>query len=226
MKPGLLALVLTALEVSAGVVSDAGIGYSIDLPANWVQVKTRDIQHHFKDGTSAYPSKISILKYAIDKADYPTPESWTQAQFIGYKLAVETSVFPFGSVAYFDSSQSRKLGPYWAPEAFSVMFPGDGQRTYCEFIRFCARGGHGYEIYAIGDSTDMMNRVDFYAGIIATVTLSEPVVSLAPAPSRRVAPGSLPILSRDARGRLLFRPEGSLRRATQVFGRPRPSDPP
>lgn len=226
MKSGVFALLLSALSISAGIVTDSGIGYSIDLPSNWVQVKTRDIQHHFKDGTGAYPSKVSIVRYAINPADYPTPEDWTQAQFIAYKLAVETSVFPFGSVAYFDSSRTRKLGAYWAPEAFSVMFPGDGQRTYCEFIRFCARGNHGYEIYAIGDSTDMMNRVDYYANIIATITLSEPVVSLASAPARRPARAPvLPELVRDARGRLLLRSAAS-RLSTPVFAAPRRSEPP
>lgn len=163
-----------ATLAQAGIVTDTYLGYTIDLPGNWVQVKTRDQHHHFKDNSGTYPSRLSIIRHAVEKAEYPTPNTWTQTQFIGYKLAVETSAYPFGMVAYFDSSASRKLGADWAPEAFSILFPGDGQRTYCEFIRYASRGDWGYEVYAIGDSADMMNRVDYYAGILATVTFSEP----------------------------------------------------
>lgn len=199
-----LALVL-AFRLQAGTVSDGYLGYSIDLPANWVQIKTRDQQHHFKDVSGQYPSRISIVRYAIDKADYPTPASWTQAQFIAYMIAVETSVFPFGSVAYYDSSASTKLGNDWAPEAFSILFPGDGQRTYCEFLRYAAHGDFGYEIYALGDSADMVNRVDFYAGIIATVALSVPT-SIRDAKSYRTP---------------AYRPEAPWLRAVDILGRKR-----
>lgn len=178
MNHALILLVLLAAAARAGIVSDAAFGYSIDLPSGWVQVKTRENQHHFKDASGSSSSRISIVKYPIEKADYPTPGSWTEAQFIAYKLAVETSAFPYGTVAYYDSSSARTLGGEWAPEAFSIMFPGDGQQTYCEFIRYCSRGDFGYEIYALGDSVDMMEKVDFYAGIIGSLTLSNPMAGI------------------------------------------------
>ncbi len=202
-------LLALAFNLRAGTVSDGYLGYSIDLPANWVQIKTKDLQHHFKDPSGQYPSRISIVRYAIDKADYPTPESWTQAQFLAYLIAVETSAFPFGSVAYYDSSASAKLGSDWAPEAFSILFPGDGQRTYCEYLRYAAHGDFGYEIYALGDSADMVNRVDFYASIISTVALS------APAPIRYAKP-----FRTTAR-----RPEAPWLRAVDILGRARRSAP-
>jgi hypothetical protein len=175
----LAALFSIPFLASAGTVSDSNLGYTITLPANWVQVKAKANQHYFRDSTRQHHSQISILKYAIDKASYPTPENWTQAQFIAYKLSVETSSYPFGAVAYFDSTAATKLGPVWAPEAFSVLYPADGDPTYCEFIRYCAIGEVGYEIYAIGDSADMAANVDYYAGIIASLQFSTPVASLA-----------------------------------------------
>lgn len=167
-------------SVSAGVVADANLGYSITLPSNWSQLKSKPAQHYFRDSTRAYKSQISIVKYDIDKASYPTPESWIQAQFIAYMLSVETSTYPFGAVAFFDSTAAAALGTHWAPEAFSVLYPADGDPTYCEFIRYCAVGDVGYEIYAIGDSTDMTKYVDFYAGIIASLTFTPPILSISP----------------------------------------------
>lgn len=171
------AIVLSALisaPVFSGQISDSYLGYSITLPVNWVQVKSRELQHYFRDSTRIYHSQISIVRYPIDKAAYPTPESWTQAQFIAYKISVEHSVFPYGTLVFYDSTAMAKLGTKWAPEAFSVLYPADGDPTYAEYIRYCANGDFGYEIYAIGDSTDMTNRVDFYAGLIASIDLSTP----------------------------------------------------
>jgi hypothetical protein len=213
-------LLVLALRLQAGTVTDSHLGYSINLPAGWVQVKTREEQHHFKDPSGLYPSRISIVRSALDKTVYPTPESWTQAQFIAYKLTVETSAFPFGTILYHDSTAGRKLGNDWAPEAFSMLFPGDGQRTYCEYIRFAAHGDFGYEIYALGDSADMMNRVDYYAGIIATVVLSAPAPirnTLPRHPSAR--PAMLPFRAVDPLGRTLVAgvPGSARRRAAGIW---------
>ncbi len=179
---GMAGLLFAAVfsPAQAGVVSDVNIGYAVTLPPNWVQLKTKPIQHYFRDSTKQYRSQISILQYSLDKVTYPTPDTWTQAQFIGYMLSVETSAYPFGAVTYFDSTSAAKLGTHWAPEAFSVLYPADGNPTYCEYLRYCANGDFGYEIYAIGDSTDMANNVDFYAGIIATMQLSTPTAGLPP----------------------------------------------
>lgn len=180
MKSVLAACLLWSNALFAGVVSDSNLGYSITLPSNWSQLKSKPAQHYFRDSTKAYRSQISIVKYDIDKSSYPTPQSWTQAQFIAYKLSVETSSFPFGAIAFYDSTASAALGTHWAPEAFSVLYPADGDPTYCELIRYCAVGDVGYEIYAIGDSTDMVKNVDYYASIIASLEFTAPVLSIAP----------------------------------------------
>ncbi|MDB5102489.1 MAG: hypothetical protein JWP91_178 [Fibrobacteres bacterium] len=175
---------LASPPTSATTISDSSLGYAITLPADWIQVKAKPDQHYFRDGSRVHRSQISILKYSIDKATYPTPESWTQAQFIAYKLSVETSAYPYGAVAFYDSASAVKLGSVWAPEAFSVLYPADGDPTYCEFMRYGAVGEAGYEIYAIGDSTDMVSNVDYYAGIIATLQFAPPSPILIPAMRR------------------------------------------
>jgi hypothetical protein len=197
MKSVLAACLLWSNALFAGVVSDSNLGYSITLPANWSQLKSKPSQHYFRDSTKAYRSQISIVKYDLDKSDYPTPESWSQAHFIAYKLSVETSTFPFGAIAFYDSTAKAVLGTHWAPEAFSVLYPADGDPTYCEFIRYCAVGNVGYEIYAIGDSTDMVKNVDYYASIIATLEFTAPVLSIAPKP---LEAGLSPFVEADAPG--------------------------
>ena len=174
MKPFIFALGLAAAGSQALEVSDSAIGYSLTLPVHWGVIKSKPLQNYFRDSTRSYKSQISILRYVIDKSGYPTPQSWAQAQFIAYKVSVETSVFPYGAVTYYDSSATAKIGTVWAPEAYSVLYPADGDPTYSEFIRYCAVGDFGYEIYAIGDSTDMINHVDFYAGVIATLKFTTP----------------------------------------------------
>jgi len=174
----LLAFMLMTVSTMAGTVSDATLGYTITLPTNWVQIKSKANQHYFRDSTKQYKSQISIVLYSIDQVSYPTPVDWTQAQFIAYKVGVETSAFPYGTVSYFDSSSAQILGSYWAPEAFSILYPGDSTPTYSEYMRYCAGGNFGYEIYAIGDSTDMINHVDFYAGIISSLQFTAPTVSI------------------------------------------------
>jgi hypothetical protein len=192
---------LLSWNALAGTITDPTMGYTLQLPDHWEQIKSRDIHHHFKDSTGLRPAKLSILRYPIDSTDYPTPESWTQAQFIGYMLAVETSAFPFGLVTFYDSSSTRKLGQDWAPEVFSTFFPGDTTKPYCEYLRYCSHGNFGYEIYAIGDSTEMVNEVDYYANILSSIIFTTPIASLRP--MARPAQGLLPVLFYDARGRKL-----------------------
>ena len=195
MKSILTACLLWGNAVFAAVVSDSGLGYSITLPSHWSQLKSKPSQHYFRDSTRAYRGQISIVKYDIDKSGYPTPQSWTQAHFIAYKLSIETSSYPFGAIAFYDSTAKAALGAHWAPEAFSVLYPADGDPTYCEFIRYCAVGNVGYEIYAIGDSTDMIKNVDYYASIIATLEFTTPVLSITP---KRLVGGQSAVVGSDA----------------------------
>jgi hypothetical protein len=193
---------LLAAASAAATVSNPVIGYSLSLPAHWGPSQSKPLHDYFRDSTRTLRSQISILRYSIDKATYPTPESWSQAQFIAYKLSVENSVYPFGAVMYYDTSAAAKIGPVWSPEAYSVFYPADGDPTYAEYIRYAAIGDYGYEIYAIGDSTDMSNNLDFYAGVIGTLTFTPPVEAIGIARLARRAPGTPAEHWYDAMGRV------------------------
>jgi hypothetical protein len=217
------ALLAAASAVGAAAVSNPAIGYAITLPTHWGLSQSKPMQDYFRDSTRTLHSQISILRYAIDKATYPTPASWSQAQFIAYKLSVENSVFPFGAVMYYDSSAAAKIGAVWSPEAYSVLYPGDGDPTYAEYIRYAAVGDYGYEIYAIGDSTDMSNNLDFYANVIGTLAFSPPTEALANARLSHRAPGTAADHWYDATGRVRTSrrfPEGPRSALVPWFRRP------
>src|SRR4051812_42018826 len=201
MKAFTLLMTAALATTWAADVSDPVIGYSITVPEHWSLALSKPLQDYFRDSTRAYHSQISILRYSIDKATYPTPESWSQAQFIAYKLSVENSVFPYGAIMYYDSSSAAKIGTVYAPEAYSVMYPGDGDPTYCEYIRYAAVGDFGYEIYAIGDSTDMTNNLDFYANVVSTLKFTTPTEAITRIPGARRAPGTPQEHWFDAMGR-------------------------
>ncbi len=175
----LSAFLAVASASGAAALSNPEIGYSITLPPHWGISQAKPWQDYFRDSTRSVRSQISILRYTIDKSVYPTPESWSEAQFIAYKLSVENSAYPFGAVMYYDSSAAAKIGAIRAPEAYSMLFPGDGDPTYSEYIRYAAVGEYGYEIYAIGDSADMADHLDFYADVIATLQFSTPIEAIA-----------------------------------------------
>lgn len=205
MRPLAIALsVFLAGAAQAADVSNPAIGYTITLPQHWGLAQQKTSQDYFRDSTRVRHSQISILRYDIDNATYPTPESWTEAQFIAYKLSVETSAYPFGAVMYYDSSSAAKIGAIWSPEAYSVLYPADGDPTYCEYVRYCAVGKYGYEIYAIGDSTDMTDNLDFYAGIIASLTFSNPAEPIRIAEPALRNPAGAPAHWFDATGRVAF----------------------
>lgn len=195
------AIAALACTAWAADVSNPVIGYTITLPDHWGPSQSKTLQDYFRDSTRTRRGQVSIVRYDIDKATYPTAQSWAQAQFIAYKLSVENSAFPYGAIMYYDSSSAAKIGTVWSPEAFSILFPADGDPTYCEYVRYCAIGDYGYEIYAIGDSTDMTNNVDFYAGLISTLQFSTPIASLPARTISRRRPGTAPEHWYDAMGR-------------------------
>jgi len=52
-------------------------------------------------------------------------------------------------------------------------------------MRFTESNSYGYELYAIGDTTDMKNNIGTYAGIIRMITINDlpvSVMSIAPIP--------------------------------------------
>jgi hypothetical protein len=91
-------------------------------------------------------------------------------------------------VLYFDSSATCMQDSLWAPEAFSQFYALDTQvGAWNEYMRFAAAAQYGYELYAIGDTTDMKANVGLYVAIIRFVKiLNKDLVTLLhfPAPHR------------------------------------------
>lgn len=172
-----LFLFCTAVLLSADTVFvNEQMGFSAYLPDNWTAVQVSDSSASIYDTTGFYKSDINIKRYYRNSTDFPTPEDWTRAHFIAYLLVVENSWDPFGSVLYFDSTQSKQ-GALWAPEAFCEFYTIDTVLgSWDEYMRYTASEEYGYEIYAIGDTSDMKNNFGFYSAIIQQIEIG-PAIS-------------------------------------------------
>jgi hypothetical protein len=177
MKRTLYALIMLSATISSlhadKIITDPTLGYSIYLPTDsWIRVvKTAD-HHRFYDTTFTFGSQISIVRHSYVSADYPTPENWTRANFIAYKLCVDYSFDPWAAMLYYDTASTVRQGVSWATESYATFFALDtALGAWSEYTRFTARAGYAWELYAIGDTSDMMENIGTYAGIIQLITL-------------------------------------------------------
>lgn len=163
-----------ALVTGAQVLKDEKFAYEIYLPNNWVRTVVSDSLHQFADTTATYKSVIGIKRYGFSSNDYPSANEWTIANFIAYKLSVTYSIDPFGVVLYYDSTSACSQGTLRAAEAYSQFYSADTAiGAWAEFIRFCALGNKGYEIYALGDTTDMKTNLGTYGAILGSVIIPD-----------------------------------------------------
>ena len=154
-------------------ISNSIIGFTINLPDNWVCTQTSDSTAIFNDSSLTYQAQIAIKKFHRNLSDFPTPNDWTRAHFIAYLLVTKYSYDPFAAVLYFDSSATCKHDSLWANEAFSEFYTIDTVLgAWDEFIRFTAAGDYGYSLYAIGDTSDMKKNIGMYAAIIQSIHLT------------------------------------------------------
>lgn len=157
------------------IISDATLGYSIYLPQDsWVRHIADSTHHQFYDSTGVYRSQISIVRHPRNPAIYPMPQDWTRANFIAYKLVVEYSVDPFGALVYYDTAATVRQDSLWATESYATFFILDTTiGAWSEYTRFTANEQYGYELYAIGDTTDMRKNIGIYAGLIQLIKLKK-----------------------------------------------------
>ncbi len=177
MKTKAIKLLLAALLCSGTAAADttivnASLGYTIYLPDDWVLEAASDSQHYFYDSTYTFASQLSLVRHHRDAEDFPTPVEWTRAHFIAYKLVAEYSADPWGAVLYYDSSATSVQGSLWAPELYVMFFPVDTAiGAWAEYTRFTASGNFGYELYALGDTADMLENLATYAAILQGIDL-------------------------------------------------------
>jgi hypothetical protein len=162
--------------------SDLSIGYSISLPEKWERIRNNDSIHSFYDTTRTHVSRIFISRHSFQTAVHPTPESWTRSFFLAYKISIDYSGYPNpGQVLYFDTTQQRRLDGRWAPELYAFFIIADTLNpsgppvfAWSEFLKVTAVESSGYEVYALGDTADMLKYVDFYDSIMSSIKLNPP----------------------------------------------------
>jgi len=168
-------IILFSLILQADTtISNNDIGFTINLPVNWVYTRISDSTVIFNDTSLTYQSQITIKKFHRNSSDYPTPDDWTRAHFIAYLMVTNYSYDPFGAVLYYDSTATCKQNSFWATEAFSEFYPLDTVLgAWNEFIRFTSTGDYGYSLYAIGDTSDMKVHIGMYAAMIQSIELTD-----------------------------------------------------
>jgi hypothetical protein len=142
------------------------LDYSIYLPENWKHKAASDSQDFFYDSSLVYDGNVSLVRHTMDTV-FHTPAEWARAFFIAYKMYVD--YHPYGVVLFYDSSQSAKLDGQWAPEMYIRFYDDTANYAWDEYVRFTAVTGYGYELYAIGDTSDMKANVGLYGAIIQSI---------------------------------------------------------
>lgn len=167
----------------AETVTDPVIGYSVQLPAHWVCEKPGTTHHRFVDTSDTYKSWVVISQYSFDTAKtYSTDTEWTRANFIAYKILVESD--PTSVLVFYDSVTTFQNGKYWAADAYSHFFdPDTAVGNYAIYIRFTAISKKGFEIYAIGAQTELDSNLTTYATIIESIVLDSSLASVRYYPS-------------------------------------------
>lgn len=161
------------LFARAETVTDEQIGYTLDLPDNWVQSKVDATQNIFEDTSGTYQSMIVIVKYDFsEETIFTSADEWTRANFISYAFSVDAD--PFSVMAFYDTVDAKQNESIWAADAFSQFFSIDTVLSdWAEYIRFAASGTNGYEIYAIGPMDDMDVNIGFYLAVIENIILTD-----------------------------------------------------
>ncbi|MBD3314277.1 MAG: hypothetical protein GF344_00690 [Chitinivibrionales bacterium] len=175
-KYALLTIVFVLLSgawwQSSGEHYSSPLGYTIDLPEGWVAIQESDTQDIFFDTSQSPNSYLSVVSHAWQSDKWTEDESWTRSHLIGYLITAEHGANPWGDVVFYDSTASATLGDLWAPEVYTKFYWADTTtKAWAEYIIFASRNQVGYELYAVGDTTDMNNNGPVYSAILRSVNI-------------------------------------------------------
>lgn len=178
-------IVCIPAHAPAATFTSARVGYAITLPDSWRRQMRNDSTHSFYDSSAVHGSQIFVVRRTCNPALFPTPDSWTRAHFMAYKIAVDYSGYPYaGTVLYFDSTAGRKVNNLWAPEIYATYLLADTLNpanppvaAWSDFTKIMAKDGFGYEVYAVGDTADMLRYVGYYDTLMMTTVLTPPAIS-------------------------------------------------
>lgn len=161
-------------------ISDSHMGYSVDLPQNWVCDKDTINQHFFYDTSGTYQSIIGITMTDFSSdSTYKTSLEWTRAHFLAYLITVRSTVSlfgeplsdPYGSVVFYDSSSSTQSG-YKSMELYAKFNSLlSDTMNWDEYIKYVAVNKKGYEIYVFGDTSDIVKNLSYYGDLINIIKI-------------------------------------------------------
>ncbi len=168
-------------------VSDSKIGYSVDLPQNWVRDIDTVNQHTFFDTSKTYSSFVVIQMTDFSKDTlYKSPLQWTKSHFLAYLLTIRSTVStlgipmsdPYGSVVFYDSSSSTQSGlrSMELYAQFNSLISNSG--SWDEYIKYTEVNKKGYEIYVLGDTTEMKKNIDFYIDLVNSIKIDTTPASI------------------------------------------------
>jgi len=167
---GLLLLITSDILFADTTFTNNSLGYKAYLPDNWVREAKDSVQDYFYDTTGAYGALLSIIRYPIDAGVYDKQGDWTRAHFIAYKMYMD--YYPFGTVLFYDTAATEKQGTLWATELYIRFFTDDtANYSWDEYNRYTDNGKYGYELYAIGDTSDVKTNIGFYGAILKIVEI-------------------------------------------------------
>jgi len=165
-------LILLSNPLHSQTTVQADIGYSITLPAKWVQQKESNIDYSYYDSSLTYKAFFWISVFNFNQSNFSPQGAWTKAALTNHLLDVENSINPFGVTIYLDSSKNPKISDKWAPEAFSVYRAGDAVKSdFSEFVIFTEMNNAGYQISIVGDSLDVRNNIRYYIDILGSIAI-------------------------------------------------------
>ncbi len=177
----LLITLLLVLTITSTVYADTtfinhDLGYKAYLPDNWVMETKNDSQHYFYDTSDEYGALLSIVRYTKDTT-YDTPEAWTRSHFIAYKMYMD--YYPFGTVLFSDTSETETQGTHWATEMYLRFYTDDTTNySWDEYTRYTATEKYGWELYAIGDTSDLSANIGFYGAVLKIIEVKDDYVPI------------------------------------------------
>lgn len=164
--------ILISLKISAEILSDNIIGYTISLPNGWIRQIVDSTHHIFEDTTNKHRSVVGVKVYNFDEYQSSfTEKEWISLHFWMYYFLV--SVDSTNVVLYFDTLVATEKNKKFTADIYTVFFDPEGTvGDIAEYIRYTATGNKGYEIYAIGPVSDVDSNLVDYVNLIDSLTVT------------------------------------------------------
>jgi hypothetical protein len=122
------------------------------------------------DLSKTFKSYIYIEKILLDKSIVLKDDEYAQLLF-HTNLSVAKK---FGTVQYYDTSNSMRQGDLRAYELFAFYYKdtsNGGRISWAELGRWCKKGNYIFQITVLGDTTDLLNNLTKYKNVVNLITI-------------------------------------------------------